>query len=579
MSSIVTGILSSTVGLLWNKTRDWTAAKLNDGDVTDAKIREIVVRELNDIKTKLDGLSRKDLLTSYRYLREGVDLLSVCLDKSKLEQKVATYPNQENCGEASTMSSGAETSDILNEALELSHAMGKMKIYSDKEFESAKKRFKDARKKATEAFCNEALSTQDRIFAAKLRIVSEILECLENPETAITGCLSFLQELHSLPAVREIFSVYLNGGFKSLLNKAERVENVKSVMLINSVLCNLNFKFSLKFTNRVTWPGTGIELTDRSFNPILDWQKVSSRKSMGEDLLSQPPNKVILDPPTSYTRLTTVYSHHGDVVVIEYVHPDYIIKVVEELIIKVVSVTGDSKVIELPKPRESKFVHVSQYIIGLAVDNNNIVYVVRGLSLGAPTENVVHMYSCMLNVLNKNYDAKHVCKFDLFWNIWNVDLAYLSVAMTINKNNNIILISDMDPHVYICDNTGKLKHVFQTPSFPSSYLSISNKNDILLSLSDCVYLYAEEGNLKSTIKLPEGHEVHGIAFHYVILRIIVLTYVEKEHSYFLLCYSETGELETSSHFCIENEDTFDISITSHLSGPFAVVRKKSITFI
>ena len=113
------------------------------------------------------------------------------------------------------MSNGVE-SDILNEALDLSHAMRKMKIYSDNELESAKERFKDARKKATEAFCNEALNIQDRIFAAKLRIVSEMLECLENPETAITGCLSFLQEVHSLPAVREIFSVYLNRGVKSL---------------------------------------------------------------------------------------------------------------------------------------------------------------------------------------------------------------------------------------------------------------------------------------------------------------------------------------------------------------------------
>ena len=87
MTSIVMGILSSTVSLLWNKARDSTAAKLKDGDITDAKIREIVVRELNDIKSKLDGLSRKDLLSSYSFLKEGVDLLNVSLSKSKFVQK------------------------------------------------------------------------------------------------------------------------------------------------------------------------------------------------------------------------------------------------------------------------------------------------------------------------------------------------------------------------------------------------------------------------------------------------------------------------------------------------------------
>jgi hypothetical protein len=87
MSSIVTGILSSTVGLLWNNAQDAIAKRLKDGDITDAKLREIVVRELNDVKTKIDGLSRKDLLSSYSFLQEGVQLLIVSLDKSKDEQK------------------------------------------------------------------------------------------------------------------------------------------------------------------------------------------------------------------------------------------------------------------------------------------------------------------------------------------------------------------------------------------------------------------------------------------------------------------------------------------------------------
>jgi hypothetical protein len=45
---------------------------------------------LNDIKTKLDALSRKELKYSYVSLKEGVDLLYVSLDKSnELDQKAA----------------------------------------------------------------------------------------------------------------------------------------------------------------------------------------------------------------------------------------------------------------------------------------------------------------------------------------------------------------------------------------------------------------------------------------------------------------------------------------------------------
>ena len=180
---------------------------------------------------------------------------------------------------------------ICNEAMALSNAMEKLKINPDKEFESAIERFKDARKKATEAYCNEALRIQDRILAAKFKVVSEILEWLESPETAISGCMSFLKDLHSLPALRKIFSVYLNGGVKSILNKAERVDSVKSVMLINYVLFKFVLRFSSKPAFMIAWPT--IELADRCFNPIRDWCKVSTRKSWGGELI-QPPDGLMV---------------------------------------------------------------------------------------------------------------------------------------------------------------------------------------------------------------------------------------------------------------------------------------------
>ena len=291
MSSIVTGILSSTVGLLCNKARDATAKKLKDGDNTDERIREIVMRDLNDIKTKIDGLARKDLLSSYSFLQEGVQLLNVCLDKSEDEQKAMVNESKDTRVKASGILSRT-VSDISSEVLELSRYIGKLKLVSRNTFKSAKKRFQEAREEATHAFCNEVLSIQDRIFAAKLRVVSEILECLDNPDTAVTSCMLFLENLHDLPAVSEIFSVYLGGGLKSIFSKAERVENVKSVMMINYVLYQFVSKFSSKYYSPRAWPT--IRLSDRSFNPIWNWQKVSRRKSWGEELIL-PPNEMELD--------------------------------------------------------------------------------------------------------------------------------------------------------------------------------------------------------------------------------------------------------------------------------------------
>jgi hypothetical protein len=174
MASTVTKILSSTVGLLVNKVRDLASSKLMDGDITDIKIREFLVRELNDVKAKLDGLSRKDLLSSYSFLKQGIDLLNVSLNKSIDEQKCVDKSSDEQQVVSTMSMSSSVQSGILNEALVLSQAITKLNTVSDGHFECAKKRFTDARKRATDAFSNQALSIEDRLLAAKLHVVATI---------------------------------------------------------------------------------------------------------------------------------------------------------------------------------------------------------------------------------------------------------------------------------------------------------------------------------------------------------------------------------------------------------------------
>ena len=413
MTSVITSILNSTIGLLWNKARDSTATKLQHGDVTDAKIRVIVVRELNDIKTKLESLCRKDLLSSYSFLREGVELLNVCFDRS-------IHSTQDDRCESSTMSSDV-VSAILNEVLELTRAVEKLKIKSCAEYESARKRFEDARRKATETFCNEALKIEDRIFAAKLRLVSKILENLESPKTAITGCLSFLRDLHSLPAIREIFSVYLNGGVKSSLGKEERAANVKSVMLINYVLFQFTLKFGGKATDRLNWPAGIIEFADRSFNPVLEWEKVSSRKSMGGEL-GERPNVLVLDEDI-YPHLSTVNSH-GEIIVAH-----------SEDKIKIISRTGETKLLKLPEPREGE--HTERVIKALAVDGCDTVYVVS-----CPETHREIIVTYVLHVLDAGYNVKHVGPL--------LEEKYSKrMRIALNRNKDIIMIKRDDSLIYM----------------------------------------------------------------------------------------------------------------------------------
>ena len=554
MFSIVTGILSSTVGLLWNKARDASANKLKDGDITDERIREIVVRELNDVKTKIDGLARKDLLSSYSFLQEGVQLLIASLDKSKDEQKAVQSEIQDDRRETSRMPSGDESADIINKALELSHFMGKLKIVSN-ESESAKKRFEEARKTATHAFCNEALNIQDRIFAAKLRVVSEILECLDNPDTAITSCMLFLAEkLHDLPAVREIFSVYLGGGVKSIFSKAERVENVKSVMMINYVLYQFVSKFSNKYCSAFAWPT--IQLPDRSFNPICNWREVSTRKSWGKELI-QPPNEMKLD--ILYINMYySAVNGRGEIVI--WYDND----------IEIISTTGESKVayqFSVPSTENKEGEVMKQEILGLALDQENNVYVVLYCETTSQYDNVDS--HAVLYILDEHCNrVKHKSELDFL----PKDVTRLRLA--INKNNNIVMAPIMSDRVYVCDHTGQLKYTFEHEKSALCHMSVSDNNEIMLASfrGDAVEIYTEEGNVKFKIQLPAGHMICGTSFHFVIRKIIVLTMVSGGYSCFLHCYSETGELETSM-FCFNYSGSFlNIMVTSHSSGPVAIFR-------
>ena len=65
MSSIVTTVFNSSIGCLVNKGRNIAAEKLKEGDVTDQKIRDLIVGDVEDVKSKLDGLSRQDLLQGH----------------------------------------------------------------------------------------------------------------------------------------------------------------------------------------------------------------------------------------------------------------------------------------------------------------------------------------------------------------------------------------------------------------------------------------------------------------------------------------------------------------------------------
>ena len=289
MSSIVTAVFKGTIGLLMNKGRDKAAEKLKGGDVTDKKVRELIVREIDDIRSKLDGLSRQYLLTAIdafeaglRYLYEAIDVRrsgerSAATAEATVSMKEEHFQEFSSPSPTDAVKTVALATGMRN--MELTELGKKTKgVLSE-----VKERFKMAREEATEAFNNEALSTFDRITAIRCRVVATMLESAVETvgtagnlsslsvksalEKALPECEQRLKKLHSLPDVQNNFKVELAD--KGLLNvngrigKVERREIISTVCQVNRAIFDAT-ETAGKDVHVCTWPSvdTGKDKVD-----------------------------------------------------------------------------------------------------------------------------------------------------------------------------------------------------------------------------------------------------------------------------------------------------------------------------
>ena len=211
---MVLSVVNLAAGSFFDNVCDHVANRLKHGDCIDEKCRQLVVRELDEIKTKLDGLARKDLQTSICFLKDGLYLLNCIFEDAASEsENDATENKLAHVKECLVIDGKGDLPwkqpdetlkseiAILNKAL--SRSSQTLTVEASERFVNAKLSFENAYLKATEAFTNEALSTTERILATKLRVVSKILHCLEDPVMAIAFCKLYLQQLHELPAVKK----------------------------------------------------------------------------------------------------------------------------------------------------------------------------------------------------------------------------------------------------------------------------------------------------------------------------------------------------------------------------------------
>ena len=574
MSALVNGIVNSTIGLVCNKIRDYTAHRLNDGDINDSELRQIVVRELDEIKTKLDGLSRKDLLASLSSFKEGVNRLYISLEtsgesceKSSTSQAHTEDDEPEN---ATATTSKRVQKDAINTVLDLRQFIGNLRIASEKRYQSAEKSFEEAKSLATQAFNNTALSTEDRVIASEIRIASRILGCLDDPEAAVHDCLLYLKELQDLPAVQAMFTVWHQSKkgfisrFRASFNRTERNDMVVSIQAITGLLLNLILQYTNMRTDALSWPTikTGKDI----YHPILQNEEVMKEQYTKADLcMFKTP---IVPYGCAVTSTGKILSRTSDL----YDGQEGI---------KITEPNGESSMFyTVPSDNNDD---ILDKICCFAVDENDNVYIVISY------ENVPTQYKLLK--ISESGDAIYDRALPAFEKL-------KSVKLTVTKDDKLVIYHYATESMHICEMINA--EFFMGTAFPLPLknvrpddidrlsFTVSDQNEII-----CIFLkYSDDKSFVMSIITMDGElkletqfkgktgDVYStnVVFNHVNKTILV-SLCSRGDGISLFVFSKTCELLYEFKIPGSNYMSFNYELTSHPNGPIALVNNYAVKML
>ena len=551
--------------------RTKTAEKFQDGGLTDQKLRGWILRELDDIKSKLDGIARKELNASISSLQKGIKRLNthtLLVDEPSESGDNDGHPSTSELPSVVKTSSETNLTWQIEDAVALVDAIGKLKIESSESFKSAKESFKEAGRTATLAFHNTALNTEERILASEVRFASGILEQLENPEIAANDCLQYLIELHDMPAIKEIFSVHIKGGIKSWFKKDSRREMVETVTMINLILADFISKFTKQRMAVFGWPM--IVCGKQVVHPIHF--KDGSSSNLSEIKITPPWDIVKLEDDG--LRNKCVLNKKGELV--SFAKDKHGPQ-------KLVKTRGKQQLYCRHSALEDNYTEQLQSsydVIGTAVGEDDAVYVVTNQKT---TGSRLSVYSA---------DGK---------NTHNSTLKFLHasqiIGMGITNNKNIVIVTEHN--VYVCNRNGELLNSFNPAEISrSNYdiimksMSVSSDNEIVLVPKEINFLrdsyrlstYTQDGKFQRTVKFRTHNDIsdryEDIFYNHVTKTII--GYVKCDHSSFIECLSgETGELQCSYLLCSTNfpEKVSNFRLVCHTNGTMALVGKRHVIYL
>ena len=548
MSAIITAVFKATVGWLVDKSRDELAKELKDGDVTDQRFRGIIMREIDDMKSKLDGLSSKDLSASIRFFREGIVLLYEVFEEKRSRRVCGADTAQAACAEAVSLTEGMKHLELTKSAT--------------RQLTNAKKRFERAREMATISFSNEALSTTDRILAMLYRVMATVLETIDYPADAVTPCKACIEELNSLPVIQQSLQEQLKTGIravKGLFNKEERRKVISGVCLINRVVYDVTQIVSVK-------------------EPLPQWPMVDTGKEKVDLLRDERVTKILCKEGMENCSVSWILGHDGEEDhrlnyprgIATNSSGQYIVAD-NDVTIKVFDNSGKFvQRFRLPALTDDSGKELSIYTwrVRLATDLDYNIYVLV-TEEGCEDSHWIFKF-------NKTADQYH--KFRVRIMGFDFDLCRLSVS----DSGKVVLLKGNYGEKYgivdVYETNGQFVCSFgeQILSFPSDITTVSGGRVMVVQhlVPAHVHIFSEQGNHLNTFDLQRYMLLPKIAFHRESQQVLVVGFEEYNSDIlYIEIYTKDGEFVRSTPVNMRESISYLLGIAVTTEGRIAVETK------
>ncbi|XP_020915066.1 uncharacterized protein LOC110252583 [Exaiptasia diaphana] len=504
--------------LIESRIREQVLFDLKETDVVGQHFREFFIKQLEEIKEKLDGLARVDLLASLNFFKDGITLLNGHLDKVTIQDSSRDHEDTESF--SSNLAKGLAALGFTTTMTGPDDAQIVGPDQTDSSFiVEAKEKFDKAIECAVKAISNDTLKLNDRIFAARLRMIGTILKHIDDNSISLTLCKSYIRQLNSIPEVLNNVRVHFNKGVGAAMRKTlyadERNELVWSVISINRVLWNYAHLCNVDSSYYTDWPL--LDITDAGkIHPVLDAAVREMYSWLLEDNLSCPegiavaPNGCFVVADT-LNECVKVFSSGGFYMfACKFPKPE-IQDAEKEKANKSPQSDGSSLSVETDNSTNNPISFKPRCV---TVTDEFTIF--AGSSRGRRED-----HSMQAEVYIFNSDGDFVKSFGK--EVFSVDSVLTSMA--IDSSYGRLLISDDHAH---CIHTFNLNGEYLSKLCDWEYhegyshIAVNQNGHILITHWDHVRIYDSEGKFASKFKTEYGIPLGGIAYDSARQQVYVL---------------------------------------------------------